>query len=226
MGRTAETEAAPGPYRLLLVDDEEVFATSTGRMLDKHGYQVETAHDAAQAQELLARHRYDCVISDVRMPGNARFEFIENLAAAEGSPPLVVITAHPSVDTALRALDLRISSYLVKPVEIDELLERVAQAIQEERTRQVAGEAVVALEAEAVASTRGTPASDPRNREQVSSLSPREGEVLRHLLEGYRVGTIARRLFISPHTVRNHLKKIFAKLEVRSQTELMEKLKP
>ena len=214
------------PHRLLLVDDEEIFATSTSRMLDKHGYEVETAHDAAQALEALGRRRFDCVISDVRMPGNARFEFIENLAAAEGSPPLVVITAHPSVDTALRSLDLRVSSYLVKPVEIDELLERVEQAIQEERTRQVAGEALEALEAQAAASARPGPASDPRSEEQLATLSPREGEVLRHLLEGYRVGTIARKLFISPHTVRNHLKKIFAKLEVRSQTELMEKLKP
>ena len=195
-------------------------------MLDKHGYEVETAHDAAQARDLLDRQQYDCVISDVRMPGNTRFEFIENLAAADGSPPVVVITAHPSVDTALRSLDLRISSYLVKPVEIDELLERVEQAIREEEARRMAGDGLEALDAEAVATSPSAPAPDPHVSEQLALLSPREGEVLRHLLEGYRVGTVARKLFISPHTVRNHLKKIFTKLEVRSQTELLEKLKP
>lgn len=213
-------------HRVLLVDDEEVFATSTSRMLDKHGYQVETAHDAAEASELLARRDYDCVISDVRMPGNTRFEFIENLAGTDDAPPLVVITAHPSVDTALKSLDLRISSYLVKPVEIDDLLERVEQAIREERVRRAADRAMVALEAEPAAPQAAAPRTDPHTEARLASLSPREEEVLRHLLEGYRVGTIARKLFISPHTVRNHLKKIFAKLEVRSQTELMEKLKP
>jgi len=60
----------------------------------------------------------------------------------------------------------------------------------------------------------------------LSVLSPREVEVLELIRNGYRVATVARRLFISPHTVRNHLKRIFLKLEVGSQAELLEKLKP
>ncbi len=215
--------------RLLLVDDEEVFAQSTSRMLDKRGYEVETAGDAAQANELLRKKRYDCVISDVRMPGNSRFEFIEDLAEAKDSPPVVVITAYPSVDTAVKSLDLRISSYLVKPVEIDDLLSRVENAIREVRTRRAANQMMKrnAEAAEAAPEALVPPArNDGPDPDKLASLSPRETEVLRHLLEGYRVNTIARKLFISQHTVRNHLKKIFAKLEVRSQTELMEKLKP
>jgi DNA-binding NarL/FixJ family response regulator len=219
------------PPRLLLVDDEEVFAESTSRMLDMHGYAVETAHDANHARELLATRRYDCVISDVRMPGNARFEFIEGLVGSDDAPPVVVITAHPSVDTAVRSIDLHISSYLVKPIEIDELLARVEQAIREVRARRAAEE-VLSREPEAAEPASlepGTrsPSAEPREHpERVATLSPREDEVLRHLVEGYRVNTIARKLLISQHTVRNHLKKIFAKLDVRSQTELLEKLKP
>ena len=211
--------------RLLLVDDEAVFAESTSRMLDKHGYDVETAHDAGRARELLASQEFDCVISDVRMPGNARFEFIEGLAAQQDAPPIVVITAHPSVDTAVRSLDLRIASYLVKPIEIDDLLACVERAIREERARRAAEEVLGReLEAEDHAPPPPVAAGDPPGRR--GSLSPREEEVLRHLMEGYRVNTIARKLLISQHTVRNHLKKIFAKLDVRSQTELLEKLKP
>jgi len=60
----------------------------------------------------------------------------------------------------------------------------------------------------------------------LSVLSRREREVLDLIRNGYRVATVARRLFISPHTVRNHLKRIFLKLEVGSQAELLEKLKP
>jgi len=60
----------------------------------------------------------------------------------------------------------------------------------------------------------------------LSVLSPREQEVLDLIRNGYRVATVARRLLISPHTVRNHLKRIFLKLEVGSQAELLEKLKP
>jgi two-component system response regulator FixJ len=211
--------------RVLLVDDEEVFVESTSRMLEKHGYEVETALDAVRARELLASRRYDCVVSDVRMPGNARFEFIEGLAGRDDAPPVVVITAHPSVETAVRSLDLRISSYLVKPIEIDELLARIEQAIREERARRAAEE-VLSREVEATELAAPEAPASVESLGRRASLSPREAEVLRHLIEGYRVNTIARKLAISQHTVRNHLKKIFAKLDVRSQTELLEKLKP
>jgi DNA-binding CsgD family transcriptional regulator len=58
----------------------------------------------------------------------------------------------------------------------------------------------------------------------LESISPREREVLAHLLRGLRVNTIARALHVSPHTVRNHLKAIFQKLGVNSQAELIVKL--
>jgi DNA-binding NarL/FixJ family response regulator len=60
---------------------------------------------------------------------------------------------------------------------------------------------------------------------QIKSLSPREREVLLNFLSGNRVTTIASELFISEHTVRNHLKSIFAKLGVGSQVELLERFK-
>lgn len=59
---------------------------------------------------------------------------------------------------------------------------------------------------------------------ELRSLSPREWEVLRGLVEHRRVPTLARDLHISPHTVRNHLKSIYSKLSVHSQTELLEKI--
>lgn len=60
--------------------------------------------------------------------------------------------------------------------------------------------------------------------QELCNLSSREKEVLRSLRAGQRVSTIARTLYLSPHTVRNHLKSIFRKLGVRSQTELLERL--
>jgi DNA-binding CsgD family transcriptional regulator len=57
------------------------------------------------------------------------------------------------------------------------------------------------------------------------SLSEREGQILEFVADGYRVATIARRLFISPSTVRNHLSSIFKKLGVANQAQLLERLK-
>ena len=59
----------------------------------------------------------------------------------------------------------------------------------------------------------------------LQELSQREREVLAHLVAGSRVPTIADKLFISPNTVRNHLKAIYRKLDVSSQTELIERVR-
>jgi DNA-binding CsgD family transcriptional regulator len=69
------------------------------------------------------------------------------------------------------------------------------------------------------------PSSRPPACPEVGSLSPRESEVVNLLVEGHRVSTIARSLFISQHTVRNHLHSVYRKLEVSSQAELIEQLK-
>ncbi len=72
-----------------------------------------------------------------------------------------------------------------------------------------------------------TPLAAPRGSQSVLgiSLSERESQILGFVTEGYRVATIARALFISPSTVRNHLSAIFKKLGVANQAELLERLK-
>lgn len=65
----------------------------------------------------------------------------------------------------------------------------------------------------------------PHDHPAFAELSPREREILSQLLTGQRVPTIARKLFISPHTVRNHLKSMYRKLEVSSQADLIEKIR-
>ena len=69
------------------------------------------------------------------------------------------------------------------------------------------------------------PSSRPRACSELDSLAPRETEVVKLLMEGHRVSTIARSLFISPHTVRNHLQAAYRKSGVKSQVELIEMLK-
>src|SRR5262249_20384429 len=82
-----------------------------------------------------------------------------------------------------------------------------------------------ALEEAGILTRPYAPLLQPDAPEELRNLSSREREVLHSLLAGQRVPTIARALYLSPHTVRNHLKSIFRKLGVRSQTELLERLR-
>jgi DNA-binding NarL/FixJ family response regulator len=81
-----------------------------------------------------------------------------------------------------------------------------------------------ALEEAGILAPPYAPLLQPDTPKELHNLSSREREVLHSLLAGQRVPTIARSLYLSPHTVRNHLKAIFRKLGVRSQTELLERL--
>lgn len=85
----------------------------------------------------------------------------------------------------------------------------------------------IALEVELAGGSTGLfPGTDVvGNRKDILTLSPREREILQSLLIGHRVTMIAKSLHISQSTVRNHLKSIFRKLDVSSQSELLDKLK-
>jgi RNA polymerase sigma factor (sigma-70 family) len=146
------------------------------------------------------------------------------------------VTAHPSVESAVTAVDLGLVGYLPKPFEPDDLVSRVEDAIERRRmatllsgTRTSLRDASETLrllarqaEAESPSSDATGPLMDAEVAEQLRSLTPRERDIVLELLDGYRLSTIARRLGISTHTVRRHLKNIFLKLEVSSQAELLE----
>ena len=261
--------------RVLLVDDEQAFLEPTSDMLTRLGHECRTAPGAAEATEWLNKEPFDVVISDIRMPGNHQLEFVQRLCEQDDGPAVIVVTGFPSVDSAVGSLDLRVFAYLVKPIEIETLRERVAEAVRQVRIRRsmsslgsrlaqlhedvqtvhevfrtpqpeidatavhqlVDGTSRVLREGlrelgqlEPAQPTPLDPVARPPGpvpaTVDLSVLSPREQEVLELIRNGYRVATVARRLFISPHTVRNHLKRIFLKLEVGSQAELLEKLKP
>jgi DNA-binding CsgD family transcriptional regulator len=104
-----------------------------------------------------------------------------------------------------------------------ELLDRTDNLMNEVQT--VLRRIGVELERLGISPSTLPPSSRPRACPELDSLSPRESEVVKLLMEGHRVSTIARALFISPHTVRNHLQAAYRKSGVKSQVELIEMLK-
>ena len=104
-----------------------------------------------------------------------------------------------------------------------ELLDRTDNLMNEVQT--VLRRIGVELERLGISPSTLPPSSRPRACPELDSLSPRETEVVKLLVEGHRVSTIARSLFISPHTVRNHLQAAYRKSGVKSQVELIEMLK-
>jgi CheY-like chemotaxis protein len=119
-----------------MADDEPTFLEATATLLRKEGYVVDTVRDAAGAVQAIAEAAYDLLLTDLEMPGNADLDLVRQVAHLSGGLPVIVITGFPSVRSAVAAIDLPVTAYLVKPVHFPELLQRVSQAVARFRSYQ------------------------------------------------------------------------------------------
>jgi DNA-binding NarL/FixJ family response regulator len=208
------------PGRLLLADDEETFRNSIAVLLRREGYECDVAATATDAVARLADNGYDLLITDLRMPGNMELELLK-AAASIGTLPVIVVTAYPSVPTAIEALRFAVVDYLVKPFDFEELLRAVRRALETRKTARMLESLRTALADGGTVAQIARRAAVPTNGKPGDSLTPREREIVSALANGQRVGAIAERLGVSEHTVRNHLKAVYRKLDVHSQVELL-----
>lgn len=123
------------PARILIADDEELFLQSTADLLRQEGYQVDCARDAPEAARLLAGQAYDLLLSDIRMPGNPDLALIQDLPEPNRGLPVILMTGYPSAQTAIRAVNLSVLAYLVKPMEFQDLLEQVRRGVTQRQVQ-------------------------------------------------------------------------------------------
>ena len=115
--------------RILVIDDEPDLRTLYELTLLREGYQVDTAGDLQQARALLDEHRFDVVITDMRLPDGVGLSLITELKAAQRSERCVVITAYGSAENAVEALKGGAFDYLTKPVDLKQFRHVVATAV-------------------------------------------------------------------------------------------------
>ncbi len=115
--------------RILFVDDEETFLRSTTELLRRADYLCDCTTDVSQALEWLGQNKYDLAIVDINMPGNVDLEFVQQLAEQDSALPVILVTAYPSIDSAIHSVELPVIAYLVKPFEIGELLAKIQSAL-------------------------------------------------------------------------------------------------
>jgi two-component system, NtrC family, response regulator PilR len=143
--------SSPQSARILVIDDEPDLRTLYELTLLREGYQVDAAGDLMQARQQLQNHRFDAVITDMRLPDGLGLELLRELIAQQRTERCVVITAHGSADNAVEALKAGAFDYLTKPVDLKQFRSVVASAVQSSKVvaqlalqpaRQTATEAV------------------------------------------------------------------------------------
>ncbi|MFM8360602.1 MAG: sigma-54-dependent transcriptional regulator, partial [Verrucomicrobiota bacterium] len=121
------------PARLLLIEDDPGAAQSLQRLLAAEGYDVELASDGRSGLEAAQDPGLEVVITDGRMPGADGLEVVGALNARRPELPVILITAHGSTDTAIEATKRGAFEYLVKPLDMEELLAVTARAVAHRR---------------------------------------------------------------------------------------------
>lgn len=193
--------------RVLIADDHPAFRRGVRLMIE--GVDdieiVGEAENGLRAVELAAHTSPDVVLIDLRMPGLDGIEATRRIARCESPPAVIVLTMFEDDDSVFAAMRAGARGYLLKGAEEDEIVRAVRAA--------AAGEAIFGpqIANRVVAhfmSGAGSAAS------VFPSLTEREREIIEMIAAGKGNATIAHELMISLKTVRNHVSKVFAKLQV------------
>ncbi len=127
----------PEKKQVLIVDDEPNLRKILAAQLSRDGYEVMLAEDGEQGLSMLREHHIDLVVTDLKMPKVDGMTLLREALKETPDLPIVMITAHGTVDTAVEALKLGAFDYLTKPFDKDEVRQVVAKAL---KTRALAQE--------------------------------------------------------------------------------------
>ena len=199
----SDDSGSPAPPTIFVVDDDPAALTGLSRLLRSAGFAVATF---SSPREFLDRHdpgAPGCLVLDVAMPELDGLELQQVLAAGGHAPSIVFLTGHGDIPKSVRAMKAGAVDFLTKPVQDADLLEAVRAAIEEDRLQ------------------RQARADAAEIAQRLATLTPREREVLEHVIAGQLNKQAAADLGIGEKTIKVHRGRIMKKMKVRSVAELV-----
>ncbi len=122
-----------GNAHVLVVDDEAAIRYSVSKTLQRVGYQVRDAASGEDALDVIQAQTFDVVLTDIRMPGLDGVELVRRIKDADPDTVVILMTAYPSLSTAVEALRLGAHDYLIKPSSSQDIKTSVARGIERAR---------------------------------------------------------------------------------------------
>jgi two-component system, LuxR family, response regulator FixJ len=201
MTRNAPTAAAEPT--VFVVDDDHAVRQALSLLMRSVALPVETYASAQAFLDHCDGKRAGCVVLDIRMPGLSGLELQDEMLRRGIALPLIFITGHGDVAMAVRAMKGGAVDFIEKPFSDQQLLDRINQALERDRSERAA---------------RGARAD---TRARLALLTPREREVMQRIVAGQANKVIAIELSLSERTVEIHRAKVMSKSGARSLAELV-----
>jgi DNA-binding NarL/FixJ family response regulator len=190
---------------ILVVDDEESIRVSLQRIIGNANYKVETANNGSMALKKLANHHYDLVLTDIMMGDVSGLKLFENIKEKYSDVLVLLMTGYASIDSAICALRLGASDYILKPCSETKILSSIKNTLKK--------------------NTKYKNKEDLSNSLKVlsgkKSLTKKELLVCEHLLCGLKSDEMATKLDITVPTIKFHLKNIYTKLGIKGRREII-----
>lgn len=186
-----------------IVDDEEAVRNSLAFLLGASGFAVRTHGSAAAFLEIAPGIKNGCLVTDLRMPDIDGVELLRRLNAAGTMLPTIVVTGHGDVHMAVEAMKNGALDFIEKPFSDEVLIDSIRRAVDK------------------ASSLLDADAATARTRDRLETLSEREIQVLKGVVEGRANKTIAFELGISPRTVEVYRAGLMSKMQTKSLAELV-----
>jgi len=181
-----------------LIDDDIAVRESLALLIGTVGLRAQGWADPQLFLRDFDRGSIGAIVLAVRMPGTSGLTVLDQLAEEGVDQPILMLTGHGTVEMCRRAFKAGAAEFLEKPVDDEQLLEALQQAVRQH------------------VRSRERSQADQAARERFGQLSEREREVLGYIVAGLTNKEIARVLTLSPRTVETHRANLFAKLECES----------
>jgi two-component system NarL family response regulator len=225
MGGSPGTSAAPPeaslqaePIRAMIVDDHALFRRGLEMVLDTEPdiELVGQASDGTEAVEKAAESLPDVVLMDIRMPRSSGIEACRAMKEAAPSAKIVILTISDEEEDLFEAIRAGASGYLLKDIPLDEVADavRAVHGGQSLINPSMAGKLLTEFATLAKRDNEERAQEVPAPR-----LTEREMQVLKLVARGMNNRDIAKELFISENTVKNHVRNILEKLQIHSRME-------
>lgn len=115
---------------ILVVEDENLFRKSLGRLINRLGHRVTTVSSAEEALELTKSSTFDLILTDIRLPGITGLELLETLKKSSFDSAFIVMTGCDTPENSLKAKDLKVDDYLLKPLNKEVLKKAIDKGIE------------------------------------------------------------------------------------------------